>query len=102
MSNRFRLGLAGAAFLAASLLAGSAAGAEVYVKIAPPPPPVEVRVVSPGSGYVWVGGYHRWSGTAYLWVPGRWARPPRAGVIWAPGHWTHGHHGWHWVDGRWK
>lgn len=40
----------------------------------PPPPRVEVVTVSPGPEYVWVGGYHRWSGRAYNWVPGHYER----------------------------
>ena len=89
--------------LSAGLFTAPLFGAvHVYVKVAPPPPPAEVRIVSPGAGYVWIGGYHRWNGTAYVWVPGRWMLPPRAHVVWAPGHWKHVSHGWYWVDGRWK
>jgi len=89
--------------LSAGLLAAPVfAGTHVYVKIAPPPPPAEVRVVAPGAGYVWIGGFHRWNGTAYVWVPGRWALPPRPHVVWVPGHWRHVSHGWYWVEGRWK
>jgi hypothetical protein len=103
MSKRFRFPiLAAIAFVGALVASPAMTGAVVYVQVAPPPPLVEVKIAAPGHGYVWVGGFHRWSGNAYAWVPGRWARPPRAGVIWAPGHWKHGGHGWHWVDGRWK
>lgn len=103
MSKSLRFPILGAIALAATLVASPAfAGAVVYVRVAPPPPPVEVKIASPGRGYVWVGGYHRWSGAAYVWVPGRWALPPRAGVIWVPGHWKHTSHGWHWVAGIWK
>ena len=42
------------------------AAAQVYVNIAPPPPRVEVKVVAPGPGYVWIGGYHRWAAGAYV------------------------------------
>jgi hypothetical protein len=94
--------LAFAAALAA--LAAMPAGAlPVYVKIAPPAPIVETRVVAPGPGYVWVGGYHRWDGAAYVWVPGRWAQPPRPHAVWVGGRWVHhGHHGWYWKEGHWK
>jgi hypothetical protein len=100
-----RLGnpLIAAAVLAASLSAASASAVPVYVKIAPPAPIVETRVVAPGAGYVWVGGYHRWNGTAYVWVPGRWALPPRGRTVWVAGHWKHHHaHGYYWVDGHWR
>src|SRR4029453_12974737 len=91
-----------AAVLAGALNAAPALAARVYVKVAPPAPIAEVRVVAPGPGYVWVGGFHRWDGKAYAWVPGRWALPPRAGVVWVPGHWKKHAHGWYWVEGHWK
>lgn len=79
-----------------------AAPVRVYVSVPPPVPLVEARVVAPGPSFVWIGGYHRWDGTAYLWVPGRWARPPRAHAVWIPGRWKHVRHGWYWVDGHWR
>src|SRR5437899_1004688 len=51
-------------------LAVSAFGADVIIRVAPPRPIVERRVVSPGRDYVWVPGYHRWDSRAYVWVPG--------------------------------
>ena len=48
-----------------------------------------------------LGGYHRWTGTAYVWVPGRWALPPRPGAVWLPGHWKKHAHGWVWSNGHW-
>ena len=74
----------------------------VYVRVGPPAPIVEVRAVSPGPGYVWVAGYHRWGGARYEWVPGRWIAPPRPRAAWVPGHWVSSRHGWYWVDGRWR
>jgi hypothetical protein len=64
---------------------------QIIVRVAPPPPIVERRPVRPGPAYVWTGGYHRWDGRAYIWVPGRWAVPPRRGGVWAwvPGHWRY-------------
>jgi hypothetical protein len=85
------------------LASASLEAAHVYVKIAPPAPVVETRVVAPGPGYVWVGGFHRWDGAAYAWVPGHWVLPPRPHAVWVPGHWVHhAHHGWWWKEGRWK
>ncbi len=78
------------------------AGTRVYVKVAPPSPPAEVRVVAPGAGYVWIGGFHRWNGTAYVWVPGLWVLPPRPHVVWVAGHWKHARGGWYWIEGKWK
>src|SRR5437763_290908 len=42
----------------------AAAGARVYVRIGPPVPVVETRVVAPSPRHVWIGGYHRWDGRA--------------------------------------
>jgi hypothetical protein len=89
--------------LAATLFVPAAWAIPVYVKIAPPAPVVETRVVAPGPGYVWVGGFHRWDGHAYVWVPGHWAQPPRPHAVWVAGHWVHHpHHGWYWKEGHWK
>jgi hypothetical protein len=91
-----------AALLGASLAGSPAEGAHVYVKVAPPAPRVEVRVVAPSAGHVWIGGYHRWNGTAYVWFPGRYELPPRHGQVWVPGHWANNKHGHYWVEGHWK
>ena len=99
MNRRILVSLALAGVLAAST---QLVALPVYVKIAPPGPPVEVKVVAPGKGYFWIGGYHRWSGTAYVWVPGRWALPPHSGAVWVPGHWKSTPHGWVWKAGRWR
>jgi hypothetical protein len=81
---------------------GSAQAEEVIVHVRPPRPIVETRVVSPGPGYVWIGGYHRWDGRAYVWAPGRWERPPRAHARWVRHRWVHRHGGWVLVEGRWR
>ncbi|HTY41373.1 MAG TPA: YXWGXW repeat-containing protein [Thermoanaerobaculia bacterium] len=94
-------------FLAAVALAGALGSAvaealPVYVKVSPPAPKVEVKVVAPGPGYVWTGGYYKWHGGAYVWVPGRWMMPPRPGAVWIPGHWKSTPSGWYWRPGHWK
>ncbi|MEP6995021.1 MAG: hypothetical protein ABI968_10910 [Acidobacteriota bacterium] len=65
-------------------------------------PVSEVRVVAPGPNFVWIPGYHRWDGAAYVWVAGRWDRAPRAHARWVAGRWRHHRNGWFWVEGRWK
>jgi hypothetical protein len=93
------------------LLIGSAFGfllatgmllAEVVVKIAPPAAIVETRPVSPGAGYVWVPGYHRWDGNAHVWVAGKWDRPPRPHARWVEPRWRHRKDGYVFVEGRWR
>ena len=99
MRRRFTL----AAVLATTLAAlPAAAGTRVYVRIGPPAPIAETRVVAPGPHHVWVAGYHSWSGRAYVWVPGRWALPPDRHRNWVAGHWVHSRHGWYWVEGHWR
>ncbi len=59
------------------------------VRKAPPAAKREVVVAKPGRGYVWVAGHHVWrpSRKTYVWVAGKWTKPPRAGAVWvAPRH----------------
>lgn len=96
-----RLALA-AALLSGSLSSSPALAARIYVSIAPPAPLAEVRVVAPAPRMVWIAGFHRWDGRAYVWVPGHWVRPPRAGAVWVAPHWVHHARGWYFVEGRWR
>ena len=95
------LGLAAGAVLTAGCPPPLPPGA-VYVRVGPPVPVPEVRVVAPGPDFVWIPGYHRWDGGAYVWVGGHWERAPRPHVVWVPGHWKHSSRGWYWVEGRWR
>ena len=90
--------------LSLALIPSSAqAGTRVYVRISPPAPIVEVRTASPGPRHVWIAGYHRWDGRAYVWVPGRWELPPARRSAWVPGHWVHHRQeGWCWAEGHWR
>ena len=90
-------------FLVTTCLLGSTAFAssEVYVRIRPPAPIVEVRHAPPHHGYVWREGYHHWDGHRYVWIRGRWVRPPYAHAVWTSGRWAPAHRGWHWVPGHW-
>ena len=72
-----------------------------YVRIAPPPPPVERRIPPPSPRHVWVPGYQRWDGHAYHWSGGRWVLPPRPRAVWVPGRWESRPGGYVWVGGRW-
>ena len=85
------------------LLAGTlSAGAQVYVHIGPPPPVREVIPPAPHPGWVWQGGYYRWDGARYVWVPGTYVAAPRPGAVWVPGHWRNTPHGYVWVEGHWR
>ena len=90
------------AFLALASALPAGAGTRVYVRIGPPAPIVETRVVAPSPRHVWIAGYHHWDGNAFVWVPGRWALPPAHYHAWAAGRWVHDPHGWYWAEGHWR
>jgi hypothetical protein len=90
------------ALLLAIALAPAASFAQVIVHVGPPAPIVERRGPAPGPGYAWVDGYHRWDGGRYVWVPGRWDRPPHPGAHWVAHRWVHRHGGWVLVEGHWR
>ena len=90
MTNKSWLRVIPGALAAVALTAASASAAtRVFVRVGPPTLRVEVRTVAPGPGLVWIGGFQRWDGRAYVWEPGRWATPPRARAVWVPGRWVH-------------
>jgi len=101
-----RASLLSAAFvLAATTLASTACASprgRVYVRVGPPAPIVEARVIAPGPGYVWLPGYYAWDGRTYAWVGGRWERPIRPRAAWVPGHWVRERRGWYFVEGHWR
>src|SRR5437870_2010158 len=74
----------------------------MYVRVGPPAPIVESRLVAPGPGYLWLPGYYSWDGRGYGWVPGRWDRAPTARASWVPAHWVRTRRGWYLVEGRWR
>ena len=90
-----------AGILACALLSAPSF-AQVVVRIGPPPVIVEHPGPPPRAGYVWTPGYHRWDGARYVWVPGRYAYPPRPRAVWVPGHWTNRRGGYVFVEGHWR
>jgi len=90
-------------WVAVFAIAPLAEAAEVIVRVAPPPPAnTMVLGAAPSPAYVWTPGYHRWNGSRYVWVGGRWVLPPRAGVVWVPPHWAARRGGYVFVPGHWK
>ena len=71
------------------------------VATAPPPAPVETVVISPGPGYVWVGGEWVWNG-GWVWVGGHWVLPPYPHAVWTGGYWGRGPRGWYRSPGHWR
>jgi|SRR5580658_1071808 hypothetical protein len=84
------------------LLSAGTLCAEVIVTVRPPAAIVETRPARPSAAHVWIGGYHRWDGNAYVWMPGRWEAPPRPGARWVAHRWVHRGNGWVFVEGRWR
>ncbi len=80
----------------------AASYAQVIVRIAPPAPIVERRPPPPERGFVWIDGYHRWDGGRYVWVPGRWDRPPHRGARWVAHRWVHRGDHYEMVEGHWR
>ena len=97
-----RRSLVALTFLAVASALPAAAGTRVYVRIGPPAAIVETRVAAPSPRHVWIEGYHRWDGGAFVWVPGRWALPPAHHHAWVAGRWVHDPHGWYWAEGHWR
>jgi hypothetical protein len=99
--NKPLLATLGGLLLSASLTAG----AQVVVRLGPPPPRVVETMPPPPEGhsnYVWQPGYHRWDGEHYVWVPGHYVEPPYERAHWVEGHWVERDGGWVWMDGRWE
>lgn len=91
-----------------TLLAGCAGGA-YFGQNPPPPPRYGVVGYAPGPGYVWTEGYWGRRGSTWVWVQGRWMRPPRAGAVWVPGGWaergrdrSRGRDRWEFQRGHWR
>jgi hypothetical protein len=89
-------------FYTSAPAAGVVVGGEVVVTEPPPAPVVETITVSPGPGFVWIGGYWGWGGGRWHWQTGHWAAPPHRGAAWVSPRYYH-HGGRHvWVHGGWR
>ncbi len=92
-------------FLVCTLLlaAGLASAAQVVIRVRPPAPVhVGMLGVAPGPGYAWIDGYHEYRGDRYVWVEGRWARPPHRHWVWVSPHYRPARGGWVFVPGHWR
>lgn len=93
--------LAATAVLAGTILTGCAGGAYV-VAAGPPPPRYGMMGYAPGPGYVWTEGFYDLRGSAWVWVPGTWQRPPRRGVTWVASAWHQEGRSWRFHRGYWR
>ncbi len=89
--------------LAAGLLSACAGGSYYVTARTAPPPPRAVGFVgvAPGPGYVWTDGYWAWRNN-WVWVPGRWVRPPRPRAVWVPGYRSEHGRGYRYHEGHWR
>ena len=78
------------------------AGGVVYVPVPPPAAEVEVIGVAPGPDHVWIHGYHRWNGSAYVWTAGHWEVRHSPKAVWVDGRWEHHQNGWYRIEGHWE
>jgi hypothetical protein len=88
--------------IGAALCVGCAQAAEVVVTVKPPRLIVEKQGVRPSPRHVWIAGYHRWDGKAYVWEKGRWEVAPREHAVWLAPRWEHRREGYVFVEGSWK
>jgi hypothetical protein len=72
-----------------------------YAPYAPPAARYEVQTRSPGAGYTWYGGYHRWNGRAYVWYPGNWYAN-RAGYRYYAPTWRTYRSRYEYIPGHWR
>jgi hypothetical protein len=86
-----------------ALAAPAIAQVSFDIHIGPPPPRQEVVVAAPYPEAVWIAGYHRWDYAtgAYIWVPGRWDRPPHPGWVWHGARYPRRGGRYGFVDGHW-
>lgn len=78
------------------------ASAQIYVKIRPPMPHIQVvRPPQPSPVHIWVNEDWKRDGSSYRYSGGYWANPPHKNQRWVPGHWQRSNHGERWVPGRW-
>ncbi|HEX4262458.1 MAG TPA: YXWGXW repeat-containing protein [Acetobacteraceae bacterium] len=89
--------------VAAPLLGGC-----VVATTPPPYPPVptplaETVPLPPVSetALVWQPGHWDWTGTAYVWAPGRYVPRGNHGRLWQNGYWQFVNGGYAWVPGHW-
>jgi len=73
----------------------------IFIGRTPPPLRYEMRPPAPGEGYQWIDGYWGNNGGRYVWVGGRWDRPPYEGAYWSHPHYDRYDRGWQMHEGHW-
>jgi hypothetical protein len=88
--------------LGVGLTISAVQAAEVVIKLKPPVSIHEERTARPSERHVWVAGYHRWDGNAYVWEKGRWEEPPAGHKVWVAPRYEHRNGGYVFVEGHWR
>lgn len=86
---------------AIAIALGSCRPGAVVVKTRPNPPMI-VRPLSPGRGYVWVNGDWILRGNQYVYREGYWAQPRHRNTSYVTGYWRETRNGSYWVPGHWR
>ena len=69
--------------------------------IAPPPPHAEIMPPEPSKEHVWIPGYWERDPNKWVWVQGRWIKPPILPARWVNGYWMVEEGRYHWHPGHW-
>jgi len=78
---------------------------EIEIGCAPPPPPpapiIVARPPRPSGLHIWIEGHHVVRGGTWVWVHGRWERPPHRDMVWVRSHARRRGEVWFWSPGYW-
>ncbi len=88
--------------IAATLIFLVGCGPSSVVVHTRPQPPVYIRPVAPGPGYVWVDSEWIRRGRHYNYRKGYWVAPGGRYHQYKGGHWQQRRSGWYWVPGHWN
>ena len=83
-------------------ISGCAAHGGYYANTPPPPGYYGAVGYAPSPGYVWTDGYYSYGGGRYVWVQGRWMRPPHPHAAWVAPRWERRGRGYAFVKGYWR
>jgi hypothetical protein len=78
-------------------------GPAFVIREAPPPPRRErySERDRPSPRHIWIAGYWRHDGRAYLWMPGHWDLPPRGYREWVEPRWENRGGAYVFIEGHW-
>ena len=96
--------LAGILALTTATAAFARVDVGIRVNLGPPAVRHEVVIATPGPGHVWIPGYWHWKPEVhnYVWIEGRWAKPPHARAVWVAPRYERRHRNWFYIEGHWR